>query len=172
MVIGLVNADNIEQELEVIGKCDSIIILTPDLTRKSFYLMIESNINHEIVSVARDSIPLQLLQMLPTFELLKKKKRWIKFLKKRNLSTLTDEEYLNVLHDLAYSEKRIIGNRSKLIVEQNREKGITLGRPAISEETIEKIYTLYHSDKRTIRYIAEQCHVSLGTVHKYIKDHT
>ncbi|NKC68532.1 helix-turn-helix domain-containing protein [Vagococcus fluvialis] len=168
MVIGLINSNNMDQELKEIGKCDFTILLTPDITKKWFYLMIESNIDHEIVSVERDSIPLQLLQMLPALELLRRKNRCLKFVKRKCSSSLTDEEYQNLLCDLANSERKIIANRSKLIVKDNKRKGITVGRPKISEETIEKIYKLY-SDKRTIRYIAEQCNVSIGTVHKYIK---
>lgn len=47
------------------------------------------------------------------------------------------------------------------------EKGIELGRPSIPEELIKEIRYLRNKEKKTIRYIADKCEVSIGTVHKY-----
>lgn len=46
---------------------------------------------------------------------------------------------------------------------------LTSGRPTINDQTIEDIKKYYLKDKYTLREISEKCHVSLGTVHKYVK---
>lgn len=50
-----------------------------------------------------------------------------------------------------------------------RVKDSPAGRPTIKSETINNIQRYYIRDKLTLREIAEKCHVSLGTVHKYTK---
>lgn len=51
-----------------------------------------------------------------------------------------------------------------------KEKGIVGGRPSISEQQKELIYKLYHIQKLSLREIATQCNVSLGTAYKYAKN--
>lgn len=62
--------------------------------------------------------------------------------------------------------------RSQLVKRQlalSKSLGITLGRPAIGEEKVADILRLHVSEKLSMREIADICEVSLGTVHKYVK---
>ncbi|MGO2265271.1 MAG: hypothetical protein ACTH54_00370 [Vagococcus salmoninarum] len=45
---------------------------------------------------------------------------------------------------------------------------VAIGRPRINQKTIDRILSLYNKDKKSMRFISEECDVSLGTVHKYI----
>lgn len=42
------------------------------------------------------------------------------------------------------------------------------GRPKISQKTIDQIKIMFFREYKSYRQIAEECHVSLGTVHKYV----
>lgn len=60
--------------------------------------------------------------------------------------------------------------RSKL-KENNLYIEKDIGRPKISTDVVEQIIYLRENEKRSIRSIANECNVSIGTVHKYVKDH-
>lgn len=56
----------------------------------------------------------------------------------------------------------------KLTSHRNRRG--ELGRPSLNSKTINRIRYLYRSHSLSMREIAEECNVSLGTVHKYINE--
>lgn len=64
------------------------------------------------------------------------------------------------------SEQRSEYTKQRL--EKYRLTGSQLGRPSIDDETIEKMQKLYEEKKMTLREIAAECDVSLGSVHKYV----
>ncbi|MBP1042337.1 recombinase family protein [Vagococcus sp. BWB3-3] len=70
---------------------------------------------------------------------------------------------------VAQTEQACQKKISKQAMERVRAKGGVIGRPAISQETIEKIQTLAHQ-KYSLRQISEVCDVSLGSVHKYVTE--
>lgn len=51
-----------------------------------------------------------------------------------------------------------------------KEVGKNVGRPTLSEGTIERIYSLYHEYEWSMRRIANECKVSLGSVFKYTQE--
>lgn len=53
-----------------------------------------------------------------------------------------------------------------------RESHKNMGRPTLEETTIERIYQLYHESKWSMRRIALECDVSLGSVYKYTQAKT
>ncbi len=76
-------------------------------------------------------------------------------------------EFFHYLALLTYNEretKRVLARQS---IELSRRKGVQIGRPALSDETIKKIETMYN-DRKTLREIAAECDISLGSAHKYV----
>lgn len=94
----------------------------------------------------------------------------IVILKKEGIfKQLTDEAICSMVIGISFTEKKIIADRTTKGLAVARRQGRIGGRPKISEETIREIYHLYHEYSLTLREIAEQCNVSLGTAHKYTK---
>lgn len=52
-------------------------------------------------------------------------------------------------------------------ITESKQKGIVHGRPRIKDETILDIRRLYNRHKMSLREIAAECQVSLGTAYKY-----
>lgn len=70
---------------------------------------------------------------------------------------------------IAEMEKSVIRERTTKGLKEARLKGRVGGRPRISPETIEKIKSLYNHKRYTLRQIAQECNISLGTAYKYVQ---
>lgn len=57
--------------------------------------------------------------------------------------------------------------RMKENIDLARQGGRVIGRPTIDDHTIDRISFLYHDQKWSMRQIANECGVSLGSVYKY-----
>ncbi len=78
-----------------------------------------------------------------------------------------NHEFFHYLALLIHNEretKRLLARQS---IELSRSKGVQIGRPALSDETIQKIEIMYN-DRKTLREIAAACDISLGSAHKYV----
>lgn len=78
-------------------------------------------------------------------------------------------EYKRLVHSLANMEKDLIRNRTSRGLKRARSEGRVGGRPRVSQETIDRIQFLYNTDKYSLREIADQCGISLGTAYKYVQ---
>ncbi|QIL46346.1 recombinase family protein [Vagococcus coleopterorum] len=87
--------------------------------------------------------------------------------KPAELAHVDSSTYSLMVGKMAKMEKEIIRERTSRGLEVARQNGRIGGRPRISQETIEKIQTLYSDNKYTLRQIAEECDISLGTAYKY-----
>lgn len=137
------------------------------LTPKSFLEFVVTNKKNQIIIKNVEDIGLQLVQMLPALEELKRQKKDIKFLEKNFGRELSDENFNRMLLNYARNEKDIISYRTLDGIEEARKKGIRYGRPKVSQDIIQKIRYLSSNQERSIREIADICGVSIGTVHKY-----
>lgn len=90
--------------------------------------------------------------------------------KAEELKDLSDEDYAKTIRSFAKMEKYIIRERTSRGLEVARKNGRIGGRPKISQETVERIQFLYNNNKYTLRQIAEECQISLGTAYKYTQD--
>lgn len=86
------------------------------------------------------------------------------------LAGLDNAVFTSMITSLAQMEKAIIRQRTSRGLEEARRNGRIGGRPRISEETIERIQFLYNNNKYTLRQIAEECNISLGTAYKYTQE--
>ncbi len=78
--------------------------------------------------------------------------------------------FTQVISDLAETEKRILSERTKIGLERTKKLGKKGGgRPKISEEKIYRINYLYTKKRLSLREIATECDISIGTAHKYVK---
>lgn len=75
-------------------------------------------------------------------------------------------KYLQVFIRMDSNLKSELTNRGIL---QARREGRVGGRPKITKDLIEKIQVLHNEKKYSLRRIAAECNLSLGTVHKYSK---
>jgi DNA invertase Pin-like site-specific DNA recombinase len=85
-------------------------------------------------------------------------------------SDIADGPYVEMILKIAEMEKMIIRERTTKGLQEARRKGRVGGRPKISEETIEQIRFLYNNNRYTLRQIAEECNISLGTAYKYVQE--
>ncbi len=83
---------------------------------------------------------------------------------------VSDEAYIQMLLKVADMEKEIIRDRTTRGLQKARKNGRVGGRPKISNETIEQIRYLYNNNRYTLREIAEECNISLGTAYKYVQE--
>ena len=101
-------------------------------------------------------------------ELLTKEVELVVINKKNSLKKITDKLYMELILNVSDIEKTTIRRRTNKGIEKARNQGRVGGRPRISEKTIKQIHYLYHNQSYTLREIAEECDVSLGTAYKYI----
>lgn len=74
-------------------------------------------------------------------------------------------EILNMINSL---DKEVRSEKVKQALVDVKNSGKQLGRPTIDEETVQQIKKLHTEYRLSLRDIASQCGVSIGTVHKYV----
>ncbi|MBP1042817.1 recombinase family protein [Vagococcus sp. BWB3-3] len=131
-----------------------------------FETFLKEHKDQQIVLMSFESMGLQLGQLAPIFHYIRDEGIDCHFVEK---PFERDEDYLQLLTGLALSEKEIVSRRTLKGLRVAHAKGVVSGRPAINEQTIDRIRYLHTSQKKNIRQISTECGVSLGTVHKYIK---
>ncbi|MBP1040232.1 recombinase family protein [Vagococcus sp. BWB3-3] len=83
------------------------------------------------------------------------------------LDTRRDSFFYPLFEVLSVMDSECKSERIKQQIVLARDEGKVIGRPAIDETTIDRIYQLYHEYKWSMRRIATECGVSLGSVFKY-----
>lgn len=91
----------------------------------------------------------------------------------QNVRLICLEESLDTKKEPLFIELMSVVNESERHVFEKRHEKLSknkakIGRPHIKEEVSEQIWQLY-VQKKTLREIAAICHVSVGTVHRYVK---
>ncbi|MGX7059347.1 recombinase family protein [Vagococcus humatus] len=164
----------LSKQLESLGKygCDRIVLETvtgkgathPELD-EAIETMEQGDalIVHELICLGKSVI--QLADFLA--ELDEKEIKLVVLNRAAELQEMDEELYTTMIRRIAGMEKTIIRERTSRGLEEARKQGRIGGRPRISEETIEKIQFLYKNNKYTLRQIAEECNISLGTAYKY-----
>lgn len=78
--------------------------------------------------------------------------------------------FTSIALNIAKTEKLIIRKRTTKGLKEARLKGNFAGRPRIPLEVIERVRFLYLQKRYTLREIANECRVSVGTVYNYAQD--
>lgn len=159
-----------EDEFRILYKeerCDAITLVREDQDYyQAFEEFVLTNKKNKLILVNFSSIGLQLTQMWPIFDYLKKESINLHFNEK---PVAEDRQYLDLLEELASNEKQVASMRTHKGLRLAKSKGIVSGRPKVKSDVVEKIQYLHLYERKTIRQISLDCGVSLGTVHKYIK---
>lgn len=166
----------LSRQLEALGgyHCDEIILETeidsakthPDM--KLVSMMKELSAGDELVIYELLCLGNSMIQLKDFFKELKEKEITLKILKEDPVFSALSTHALGDLFDsVAKMEKEIIRMRTARGLKVARENERVGGRPRVSPETIAKIETLYLNNKHTLRQIAEECDISLGTAYKY-----
>lgn len=86
------------------------------------------------------------------------------------LDSLSDYSVYALAQVLYQTDAECQSQYTKERLAVSKSLGKSLGRPTISQETIDRIVDLHLQHKLNYREISEQCGVSLGSVHKYIQN--
>lgn len=152
------------------------IVLNDDLYNgnQQFIDFLKANQEHEVFLVGLQSISsfISTIQLFTILELVKEQKRQIHFIDKGTDTDLSDNDYLDILWQIASYEKVAVSNRVRRGMERSKERGTPRGRPSLDDELIQKIRKLKINEKKSIREIATLCEVSIGSVHKYVQEIT
>ncbi|MGY3767135.1 recombinase family protein [Vagococcus vulneris] len=125
----------------------------------------------ELVVYELRSIGKSIIQLADFLEYLKRRGIKLVVLNKGAVyENVSDNNYLEMILQIAEMEKSIIRERTTKGLQEARKNGRVGGRPKISQETIDQIRYLYNNNRYTLRQIAEECNISLGTAYKYVQE--
>lgn len=169
----------LSKQMEALGKsnCDEIVLETD--TEQSVahpYVELEAAIEEmaegdQLVVFELICLGKSIIQLVEFMAVLDKKGIELVVLNKpEELSELDNNIYNILLTNMAKMEKEIIRTRTSRGLEVARQNGRVGGRPRVSQDTIKKIRILYSNNKYTLRQIADECNISLGTAYKYTQE--
>ncbi|WP_170167966.1 recombinase family protein [Vagococcus penaei] len=158
------NVDNITATLD-----GEEIVLNDDIVLSEVIGELETG--DELVVYELRSIGKSIIQLADFLEDLKTRGIKLVVLNKGEVySGIDDTAYLEMILKIAEMEKVIIRERTTKGLQEARKNGRVGGRPKISQETIDQIRFLYNNNRYTLRQIAEECNISLGTAYKYVQE--
>ena len=158
-----------KQEILLRQKCDKVVVGVEGASvTKTFEKFVRKYLDDEIYLYRWDSSSMQLAQLYPAMTFLKENCKLLHFVEKVPRPQLSDLEFFNLLYDFALVEVGIMKERTEKGIALAKNQGLYPGRPTIAQKRIEKIQRLYQTKKKTFQEIAEECEVSVGTVHKYV----
>lgn len=84
---------------------------------------------------------------------------------------LNEKDYMiETIIRIGEIETNVISERVQNGIEVAKRKGKILGRPKIDQDVAKRIKFLYKQQNKTIREVANECDVSIGSVYKYIHE--
>lgn len=166
--VGFIGKIKHVQEME--RQCDEVYIRKRHSTVQELLSFVEKYSQDILVFHSLEDIGLQLGQLLPVLELVTNRQIPIIFIWKTGLEELSDGWYLSGLLAIAKHEKEIVRRRALNGLEKAKKEGKEIGRPRINEKTIADIRYQYNHQGKSIREVSDYCHVSIGTVHKYLRN--
>lgn len=89
--------------------------------------------------------------------------------KSDSIDSKRDERFYDLVSILYKVNLNCQKKLTKERIATSQSLGTIFGRPTIDDDIIKRINRLYEYEKLTMREIASQCNVSLGSVHKYLK---
>lgn len=157
-----------EQKQLLLTSCDKVVVsVEGSSVTRTFEKFVKQHLNDEIYLYSWKESSMQLAQLYPALVVLRENQKIINFVKKDPLSNENDEDFFNILFEFAVIEVGIMKERTERGIALAKNHGLYPGRPRIDEATIEKIRMLHKTKRKTFQEIAEECRVSVGTVHKY-----
>lgn len=159
------NANSLEA-LEKI--CEKIVIVTETkFISKRFTEFIEENLDNDLYMLNLKDSGLQLIQLAKGLELLRNHGKYITFINEPINKKLTPKEFTDMLCEIGLLEKELIITKTQNSVHSSDGSKMPTGRPSINPSVVEEIQRQYLERNKTLREIAINCNVSLGTAFKY-----
>lgn len=150
---------------DLLKHCDQLVVEKG--TNRNFKKFVESH-KADIYVYDLVDINLQVAQLLPSLEILKKRGQVLYVISDElKPPMMTDEACTDLLYQLGKQEKKIMAERTKQGLQKAKEQGTKVGRPEISDQTIHDIRLMYFAGEQSIREIAETFDVAINTVMKY-----
>lgn len=149
---------------------EKIIIGDKGLTEiESFTNCLNQNQSHQIVLVSLASIgpSVTTRELVDTLLVLRRTRKSFHVINQGVDVRVSDCQYRDLLLKFGETDQAAYKIRTKVGLEKARLNGKIGGRPKINQEVAERIYFLYHTQKETLRQIASDCNVSIGTAYKY-----
>ena len=146
-----------------------VLIAAADMNADYFLKLVESNRQHDLYVERLEDLGLQLIQLMPGFKCLKAQGHILHVNQIDPTLGVSPQVYFDLLYHIGELEEKTVSQRTTQALHKARARGVEVGRPALDAATIEKIYLLYHDQKKTIRQIAAELNVSVGTAYKYAK---
>ncbi|WEG72879.1 recombinase family protein [Vagococcus intermedius] len=166
----------LSSQLESLGKygCDRIVLETDLFTggghphKELENSLSEMSSGDQLIVYELVCLGKSIIQLAELVAVLREKNIELVVVNRRpGLEDVDNKTYMAMIEAMSATEKIIIRERTSRGLEQARKNGRVGGRPKISKETVEKIQFLYKNNKHTLREIADECDISLGTAYKY-----
>lgn len=119
----------------------------------------------ELIIYDFSNLKLTLAELTSLFRRLKEMNSSLKIINKNEVFNLmTDQELMEFISEISDANKSVMREKGKNITKKNQH----VGRPKISDETIERINYLRFQKNYTLKDISVICDVSIGTAYKYL----
>jgi DNA invertase Pin-like site-specific DNA recombinase len=169
---GYVSSSIMEEQLELLSQRSSFLILrNEELSEKEAFLSFLKKYSEEnilIYSLSSLGFGITLIELTEIIDYIIEHQISIEVIDKGVAKDLSTKNYLLIFLDIQEMESEAKSFRTSQGLLQAQQAGTILGRPAVSEELIEKVKFL-HEKKLTYREIATKTNLSLGSVYKYVR---
>lgn len=153
--------------------CDMVVIEEEDLSASTHpdvqfkKVLTDLTENDQLVIYDLLCLGKSIIQLTQVVAKLKEKRCQLVILEEGLPQIASSDQFLDMILEIGRMEKEVIRMRTARGLKVARDNGRIGGRPRVSQETIKRIELLYMNNKHTLRQIAEECQVSLGTAYKY-----
>lgn len=139
------NRPGIEQLLQTIRKDDVVVV-------------------ESISRLGRNTLDiLNLIQ-----ELDQKNIQFVSLKENMNTSTPTGKAMLQMMSVIAELERNLLADRVREGIEASKKRGVTIGRPKVSQEKLDIAVRMYKSGDYSVKEIIETNQISTGTFYREI----
>lgn len=146
---------------------DELLIEVEELIVDKELIHLLNKITEEdvIIFVSLQAIGKTIQELDPILTLIQEKKTRLICITE-GIDTKKDPSFFEYFKLISTYDKHIRSRVARQSIMKKDQKIVALGRPSIDEETVRKVHQLYEK-RKTMRDIARECGISLGTAHKY-----
>lgn len=148
--------------------CDELVFEGNDVTVDTELKKIVALVENEdvIICASLQSMGKSIRKLENIFNQIKEKKVRLICLEE-GIDTQKNSSFYDYFYLFLNYEKAMQSRITKESLNKSRQKGIRFGRPCINKKIVQRVCRL-HEERKTLREIAEECDISLGTAHKYV----
>lgn len=156
--------ENVLNQMEILisNNCDSVVVSNyEEPVNEKFELLCKKlNKDDKLIIVDVMSLNLNLQEFIDLLN---------EFQEKEIVMVSIQDNFDSRLN-LSLQENLTIFNKLNNLSQGSNKFQKETGRPRLKEKQIQEIKFLYYHQKKSMREIAQECAVALGTVHKYINN--